>query len=212
MIKITKPEKSIITGKPIENDFFRDDCFITFRVGEITKVTTDTDVPGNEVVMDFFDDNGQVFTVSQRAYVPLYMATCLINVDSNNVVSEELQEENNDTQDRLRVVCSDPRVVWLALVHTWLTTAIKENIGDQPDEVFSQILTDLIPSYDEAVKNLEKNKYPPFASCYSDIEYASEKYRGEEARENHLDYQAYLEKYGDWLIEPPKVDWDKYRN
>ncbi len=220
MIKIARPEKSILTGKPIEEgDVLCDKKFVTYHVGEITKVVVDNDFPGDDVLVYFFDSKGRVFTVSQRAYIPLYMATCLLHIDGDrdDVVSTDFQKEKDKYGDYPRVLCSDPRVVWIALVQIWLNSAIPKNLREnnnlrEDDELLSQILTERIPSYDEAVENLEKNKYPPFASCYSDIQYASEKYRGEPARGGrHLDYRKYGEEYGDWLIEPPQVDWDKYR-
>ncbi len=218
MIKIARPEKSIITGKPIEEGaVLCDKKFVTYHVGEITKVVVDNDFPGDDVLVDFFDSKGRVFSVSQRAYIPLYMATCLLHIDGDrdDVVSTDFQKEKDKYGDYPRVLCSDPRVVWIALVQIWLNSAIPKNLREnknlkEEDELVSQILTDLIPSYDEAIENLEKNKYPPFVTCRDDLVYASEKYRGEEAKERRLNYQAYLEKYGDWLIEPPKVDWDKY--
>ena len=49
MIKITKPEISIITRKPIEeSDLLRDKSFITYNVDEITKVTLEDDDSGDE--------------------------------------------------------------------------------------------------------------------------------------------------------------------
>lgn len=224
MIKIARPEKSILTGKQIDKrDILCHKDFITYHVGEITKVAVVDGGPGDDIILDFFDDKGRVFTILQRPRIPLYMATCLLHIDENrdDVLSatsqKEFQEEKNKRGFTPTVLCSDPRIVWIAVVHIWLYPSIpkelKENkTTDEKDELVSQILTDLIPSYDEAVENLKKNKYPPFASCYADIRYASEKYRGIPTNSSkNLDYLKYCEKYGDLLIEPPKVDWDKYR-
>ena len=214
MIKITKPEISIITRKPIEeSDLLRDKSFITYNVDEITKVTLEDDDSGDDVVINFFDSNGRTFFVSQRAYIPLYMATCFIRIDRDDVLSSEdraeYQKAENEFGHTPSVICSDPRVVWLALVQIWLSHAAPNELRN--DATLSEILTDLIPSYDEAIEFLEKNKYPPFVSCYSDIKYAAEKYRGASAKGKRLDYNAYLEENKGWLIEPPAVDWSKYQ-
>ena len=209
MIRVSKLEKSIITRKPIEEkDRFRsEDEHIVYHVGEITKAVIEDS--GNDVLIDFYDDKGRVFSVMQRAYVPLYRATCLISLDVNAVINAKFARDKGEFLRTRSLWCSDPRVVWMALVEIWLHSAAPKDLRD--DKNLSQILTDLIPSYDEAIENLEKNQYPPFASCFSDIKYASEKYRGEtlEGR-RHFDYSAYLKKHKGWLIEPPTVDWSKY--
>ena len=208
MIKIRRPEKSIITGKPIEKkDILCNKEFITYHVGELTKITTDTDFPGDDVLINFFDSKGRTFVVSQRSYIPLYMATCLIHIDRDDVVPADFQEKKSQYFGYPTMLCSDPRVVWIALVHIWLNFATPESLrGD--DKILSQMLTDLLPTHEEAVEKLEKNLYPPFVSCYSDIKYAAKKYRGQDLGERrHFDYRSYP---GNWLIEPPTVDWSKY--
>lgn len=210
MMKMTKPENSILTGKPLEDDDFHfSGKLFSFHVGEISKVTVLDSSPSDNVYLRFSDDKGDVFTVAQRKIFILYMATCLTKIDREDVIPPEYKDEKDSNGRFPIILCSDPRVVWLVLVHLWLFHMAPKDLRD--DATLSEILTDLIPSYDEAIENLEKNKYPPFVTCRDDLVYASEKYRGEEARERRLNYHSYLEKYGDWLIEPPKVDWDKYR-
>ncbi len=113
----------------------------------------------------------------------------------------EIPEERRDLlpedrQDVKEVVCSDPRVIWYGIVAMWLRCPKdRDHVGPK---VWYQILSDLIPPYDEAVELLKMNGFPPFVS---DNKTMNELFTGED--------RAY---YSDWsaLKYPPTIDWDKY--
>ena len=192
MIRITSAEKNIFTGEPIpESELFFHGKLATYHVGEITKVDCLDGSPENYDGTIFFDSKGVAFRVfmKPRAYRRSGRINIVIPKDRRDLLPDEYKNVEE-------VVCSDPRVIWYGIVAMWLRCPKgREHVGTK---VWYQILSDLIPSYDEAAELLKKNGFPPFVSDWKTM---NELFRGED--------RSY---YGDWsaLRCPPEVDWSKY--
>ena len=200
MIKISKIEKSRVTGKPVkEDDLFLGKDIVAYFVGEITKVSrVEEECLSDGDYLEFFDSKGSTFTVGSNFPWLFTRSACTIGVYRKELLPEEYQ-------DRSSILCADPRVVWIALLEDWVPSAAYRNGIKTTDKIMSEILTDLLPSYDEAVEFLKKNKFQPFVSRKSDF-YSADKEKGQTS----LSQSQYIEKYGDFPIYPPEVDWSKY--
>lgn len=193
MIRITSAEKNIFTGEPIpESELFFHGKLATYHVGEITKVDCLDVSFENYNGTSFYDSKGVAFivTMKPRSYRRAGRVVIAIPEERRDLLPDEYKDVNE-------VVCSDPRVIWYGIVAMWLRSPQdREHVGAK---VWYQILSDIIPPYDEAIELLKKNGFPPFVS---DKKTMDELFRGED--------RAY---YNDWsaLKYPPVIDWNKYR-
>ena len=175
MIKISTLNESI---------FVSDSYLITSDVGEITKID-DISVRGS--ALQFYDSQGKTFYTTTNWNAVRYYSLCLIgdNKERNDLIPKEYKKDNS----RIMITCNDPRVIWACIISLWIATNLPRNKKDSND-VCSEILTSLLPTYQEASVWLVKNRFKLLATKEDNL-----------ATEN-----PYLQDYSA-LITPPKIDW-----
>ena len=170
--------------------------YIIYDAGEITRVevsyTMDT---GNK---KFFDSKGLMFVCTYRIGRARcgYDGVSFYGIDRDDVVPHQFSKDaySDDYSIRREFLCNDPRVVWVDIVSAWALSNL--SVGEA---VLNKIITENLPSIQNAVRWLTKNKFVPFATQYceagvygiapDDVEY----------------YSEYNELY-----YPPEIDWDRY--
>jgi len=199
MIRISDKYTNVLTGEPVEKHL-SGSYYITYHVGEITRIKYE----GGSYGFRFCDSDGVSFTLGEKWCFARYYASVIILPEDNRIPLEYRDKYKGS------LYCSDPRVVWLTLVNQWIPCPKEWNDEFEQDRqkwldnaekrnaVTSQILTALIPSYDEAIELLKRNGFPPLNADSAFYEVS----RSGEDSEYYENSSA--------LKFPPKINWDDY--
>lgn len=161
------------------------DCFLlTSDIGEIVKIKDDTYY---ECGLLFYDSKGVTFGTGTNWNAVRYYSLCTINVNKerNDLVPEKYRRENG----HIDIVCNDPRVIWACIISLYITNKIPDN-KIVTNDARSEVLTSLLPTYQEACVWLVKNRFKLLTT----------------KEDNLATGNPYLQDYSA-LVTPPKIDW-----
>lgn len=160
---------------------------ITSDIGEIVKIK---DVSFRGCGLQFHDSKGMTFEATTNWNAVRYYSICSIfdNQERNDLIPEEYKKDKRS----IGIACNDPRVIWACIISLFITNKIPDN-KIATSEARSEILTSLLPTYQEASVWLVKNRFKLLATKEDNL-----------ATEN-----PYLQDYSA-LITPPKIDWSMF--
>lgn len=162
---------------------------ITSDIGEIVKIE---DISYQSCGLMFCDSKGYTFATITNWNAVRYYSMCTIygNIERNDLIPAKFRKGIYPTD----ITCNDPRVIWASIIALWITNKIP-NEKRLNKKSRSKVLTELLPTYEEASVWLVKNRFKLFAT----------KENGDAIND------PYLRNYSD-LVTPPKVDWSIFPN